>query len=367
MEGATSKNYKHAEEDEAAVLAMAACSSYMLPMTLNAAVELDLFEIIAGAGDGAHLSASDVASRLTTAADGAAVVLGSMMQLLAANSLLTCSVDVLADGGVERRYGLSPAGKFFAKDEGGASLCQSLSFTTRVAGGALGFSVKDLVLFLVREGGNYMFERMYVKSFYELITRDVETGKLFNDSMGAHSAIVMKKVVKTYRGFEGLSRLVDVGGGGGSTLDAIVSEYPSIHGVNFDLPHVVNTAPSYNNIEHIGGDMFLEVPKGDAILLKNILHNWGDEHCVNILKCCYKSMPNEGKLIVMDYILPNTTQTDVHAKYASQMNLTMKILVGGKERTEDEFQGMATAAGFVEFKVVCSVYGIWIMEFIKLV
>ncbi|KAL7117984.1 hypothetical protein ACP275_03G107300 [Erythranthe tilingii] len=246
---------------------MAACNSYMLPMTLSAAVELDLFEIIAGAGDGAHFSASDVASRLTTAADGAAVVLGSMMQLLAANSLLTCSVGVLADGGVERRYGLSPAGKFFAKDEGGASLCQSVSYTTRVAGGALGFSVKDLVLFLVREGGN-MFERMNVKSFYELMMRDVETGKLFNDSLGARSAIVMKKVVKTYQGFEGLSRLVDVGGGSGSTLDSIVSKYPSIHGVNFDLPHVVNTAPSYKNIEHIGGDMFLEVPKGDAILLK---------------------------------------------------------------------------------------------------
>ncbi|KAL7094231.1 hypothetical protein ACP275_11G089500 [Erythranthe tilingii] len=70
-----------------------------------------------------------------------------MMQLLAANSLLTCSVDVLADGGVERRYGLSPGGMFFAKDEGGASLWQSLPFTTRVAGGALGFRYVLIFIF----------------------------------------------------------------------------------------------------------------------------------------------------------------------------------------------------------------------------
>ncbi|EYU36645.1 hypothetical protein MIMGU_mgv1a0268441mg, partial [Erythranthe guttata] len=172
-------------------------------------------------------------------------------------------------------------------------------------------------------------------------------------------------VVKTYQGFEGLSCLVDVGGGTGSALCTIVSNYPSIHGINFDLPHVIKTAPSYTSIEHIGGDMFLEVPKGDAILLKFILHNWGDEACENLLKCCYKSLPNKGKLIVMDYIMPHTPQTDIHAMYASQMDLGMTTMLAGKERTRDEFEVLAMKAGFAGFKVVCYVYGMWIMEFIK--
>ncbi|KAL9144289.1 hypothetical protein ABFS82_14G286900 [Erythranthe guttata] len=349
-------SYKHGEEDEAAVVAMAACGAYMLPMALNAAVELDVFEIIAAAGDGARLSSSDIASRFPTAADGTAVMLESMLHMLAAHSLLICSVE--NGGGGVRRYGIAPAGKFFVRDESGASFCEYLAFGAKEA--KMDFSLKDIVL----EGGNTS-EKAFGKSFYELMESDVEMNKMFNESMGSHSIVVMKKVVKTYQGFEGLSCLVDVGGGTGSALCTIVSNYPSIHGINFDLPHVIKTAPSYTSIEHIGGDMFLEVPKGDAILLKFILHNWGDEACENLLKCCYKSLPNKGKLIVMDYIMPHTPQTDIHAMYASQMDLGMTTMLAGKERTRDEFEVLAMKAGFAGFKVVCYVYGMWIMEFIK--
>ncbi|KAL7145314.1 hypothetical protein ABFS83_07G073400 [Erythranthe nasuta] len=349
-------NYKHGgEDDDAAVLALAACGSSILQMVLTAAVELDLFEIIAGAGDGARLSPSDIVSRLPTAVDRAAVVLESMMKVLAAHSLLTCENG----GGRERRYGISPAGKFFVNDEGGASLRQYLLFSPQ--GASTGPSLKDIVL-----GGGNISEKLFGKSFYEQMESNVELSKKFNEAMGSHSAVLMKKVVKTYRGFEGLSCLVDVGGGTGTALATIISNNPSIRGINFDLPHIVKTASPYNGIEHIGGDMFVQVPKGDAILLKFILHNWGDEECGNLLKCCYKSLPKEkGKMIVMDYIMPNTPQTDIHAMYASQMDFTMTALLGGKERTEDEFQALAINAGFRAFKVVSYVYGMWIMEFIK--
>ncbi|KAL7105819.1 hypothetical protein ACP275_07G069600 [Erythranthe tilingii] len=360
MEVVNSNEYKHGEDDEAGVLALAACLSHTFPMALAAAIDLDLFEIISGAGDGAHMSASDIAAQLPSAADGAAAVLDAMLQLLASHSLLICSTNVLADGGgaVERRYGIAPAGKFFVKDESGVSFAQFHSVVRK--GGEIGFSLKDAVI----EGDN-QFEKICAKSFYEFITSNVEATKMFNDGMRAHSSVIIKKVVKTYQGFEGLSCLVDVGGGSGSSLATIVSKYPSIRGVNFDLPHIIETAPTYNGIEHIGGDMFVEVPKGDAILLKFILHNWGDEKCGNLLNNCYKSLPNNGKLIVMDYILPNTHQDDIHAKYASQMNLMMSCFLEGKERTKEEFEGMAKKAGFGEFKVVCYVYGMWVMEFIK--
>ncbi|KAK4391104.1 Caffeic acid 3-O-methyltransferase [Sesamum angolense] len=80
----------------------------------------------------------------------------------------------------------------------------------------------------------------------------------------------MRKAVKVYDGFGSLGSIVDVGGGTGATLAIIVANYPSVCGINFDLPQVLRNAPSYNGIEHIGGDMFVEVPKGDAILLKQI-------------------------------------------------------------------------------------------------
>lgn len=68
---------------------------------------------------------------------------------------------------------------------------------------------------------------------------------LFSKAMAAHSGIAMKKVLETYKGFEGVSLLVDVGGGIGATLNKIISKYPSIKGINFDSPHVVQHAPSY--------------------------------------------------------------------------------------------------------------------------
>ncbi|PPD84376.1 hypothetical protein GOBAR_DD18691 [Gossypium barbadense] len=75
---------------------------------------------------------------------------------------------------------------------------------------------------------------------------------------------------------------------GGATLSMIVSKYPTIKGINFDLPHVIENAPTCPGVEHVGGDMFASVPKGDAIFMKK----------------CYEAVPDNGKMIVADSILP---------------------------------------------------------------
>ncbi|KAK4429670.1 Caffeic acid 3-O-methyltransferase [Sesamum alatum] len=351
-------NYKHGEDEEAGVLALAACVSHVFPMALDAAIQLDLFEIIARAGGGSQLSPSDIVSQLPASNDGAATVLDSLLRVLATHSLLTCSVSRLESGEIERRYGVAPAGKFFVGDENGVSFAQFRALMQ--TGAARNFSLKDAVL----EGGN-LTKKIYGKSNYEFIMSNPESSKMFNDAMAAHSTVLMKKAVQIYDGFQSFGSIVDVGGGTGTTLSIIIAKYPSIHGINFDLPQVVQNAPPYNGIEHIGGDMFVEVPKGDAILLKYILHNWDDEKCSQLLKNCYKALPNKGKLIVMDYILQDCPQTDVHAKYGSMMDMIMSIVLEGKERTQEEFESLATKVGFTEFKIVCYVYGIWIMEFIK--
>lgn len=68
---------------------------------------------------------------------------------------------------------------------------------------------------------------------------------LFNKGMSDLSSIVMKKILETYTGFDGLRSVVDVGGGTGAVINMIVSKYPTIKGINFDLPHVIKEAPSY--------------------------------------------------------------------------------------------------------------------------
>ncbi|XP_011090540.1 caffeic acid 3-O-methyltransferase-like [Sesamum indicum] len=351
------ENYKHGEDEEAGALALAACVSHIFPMALDAAIQLDLFEIIARAGGGVQLSPSDIVSQLPTSHDGAAAVLDSLLRLLATHSLLTCSVSRREHGGTERRYGLAPAGKFFVGDENGVSLAQLRALTRW---DKRRFSLKDAVL-----GGGNLTERIYGNSFYKIILSDSRSTKILNNAMRAHSTVLVKKATNIYDGFWSLGSIVDVGGGTGTALGIIVAKYPHIKGINFDLPQVVQNAPSYNGVEHIGGDMFVQVPKGDAILLKYILHNWNDEKCIKLLKNCYEALPNKGKLIMMDYILSNSPKTDVHAKYGCCMDIIMLTNLEGKERTKDEFETLATKAGFAEFKVVCYVYGMWIMELMK--
>lgn len=99
---------------------------------------------------------------------------------------------------------------------------------------------KDAVV----EGGS-QFEKVHGMSIFEYMDVDPAFNTIFNKGMVALSRIVMKKVLEVYDGFEGLSSLVDVAGGTGKSLNMVISKYPSIKGINFDLPHVTREAPPY--------------------------------------------------------------------------------------------------------------------------
>ncbi|XP_052297026.1 caffeate O-methyltransferase-like protein 2 [Citrus sinensis] len=95
---------------------------------------------------------------------------------------------------------------------------------------------------------------------------------LFNQSMQNHTAIVMKKILEIYKGFKELKKLVDVASCLGANMSLIVNTYPQITGINFDLPYVIKNAPCSSSVEHVEGDMFVNVPSGQAIFTK-ILQN----------------------------------------------------------------------------------------------
>lgn len=102
------------------------------------------------------------------------------------------------------------------------------------------YYLKDAVL----EGG-IPFNKAYGMTAFEYHGTDPRFNKVFNKGMADHSTITMRKILETYTGFEGLKSLVDVGGGTGAVVNMIVSKYPTIKGINFDLPHVIEDAPSY--------------------------------------------------------------------------------------------------------------------------
>uniref|UniRef100_A0A2N9F2I0 O-methyltransferase domain-containing protein n=1 Tax=Fagus sylvatica TaxID=28930 RepID=A0A2N9F2I0_FAGSY len=230
------------EEDEACLQAMLLSSTQIIPLVLNAAIKLDLFAIIAGGGPAACMTSPEIASQLKTQDSDAPSRLDRMLRFLASHSLLTCPIRTLEDGKVERLYGLTPVCQFFLEKEDGfgGSLASFSAFTSHRAMVEVGMHMKDAIL----EGGN-QFKKVHEMSIFQYMDMDPAFNKMFNNGMAGLSTITMKKILEVYQGFEGLTSLIDVGGGTGKCLNMIISKYPSIKSINFDLPHVTQTATSY--------------------------------------------------------------------------------------------------------------------------
>lgn len=99
--------------------------------------------------------------------------------------------------------------------------------------------------------GGIPFKRAYGISIVEKLGTDERFNRVFNHAMSHHSTLIMKKILDVYNGFEGLKVLVDAGGGIGATLNSIISKYPQIKGINFDLPHVLVDAPPFPGTNYI--------------------------------------------------------------------------------------------------------------------
>lgn len=150
--------------------------------------------------------------------------------------------------------------------------------------------------------------------------------------------------------FSGTKVLVDVAGGQGAWMTAFLNANPGARGVIIDLPAVVGgtrerlaTAGLTERCEVIDGSFFEGIPSGgDTYSLKDILHDWNDEQSIHILKNCHKAMDGSGKLLVIERII----QPGNDPSPAKLIDITMLVLTGGQERTEQEYQSLLEAAGF---------------------
>ncbi|CAI9086993.1 OLC1v1020943C2 [Oldenlandia corymbosa var. corymbosa] len=229
------------EEQEACLYAMQLASASVLPMVLKSAIELDLLELIAKSGPGAYVSPSELAAQLpVTNNPEAPVMLDRILRVLASYSVLNCKLREAEGGGVERLYGLAPVCKYLTKNADGVSMAALVLMNQDKVLMESWYHLKDAVL----EGG-IPFNKAYGMTAFEYHGTDPRFNKVFNQGMSNHSTITMKKILEVYDGFRGLNTVVDVGGGTGATLNMIISKYPIIKGINFELPHVVEDATPY--------------------------------------------------------------------------------------------------------------------------
>ncbi|XP_058105058.1 caffeic acid 3-O-methyltransferase-like [Magnolia sinica] len=350
------------EEEEECMLAMQLATASVLPMALKAVIELDVLEIMAKAGPGAHLSPSQIATHLPTHHNpDAPTMLDRILRLLSSHSILTCTLAEREDSHAERLYGLAPVCKFLVRNEDGVSIAPLVIMNQDKVFMESWYHLKDAVI----EGG-VPFEMGHGMTAFEFPATDPRFNKVFNTGMVNHTTLTMKRILQTYEGFEQVKEVVDVGGGTGATLNMIISKYPHIKGINYDLHHVIADAPTYPGVEHVGGDMFVSVPSGETIFMKWILHDWSDEWCLKVLKNCYTALPDYGKLIVVESILPSVLQTNLSDKCVFQQDMLMLAYnPGGKERTKEEFESLAKSAGFAGIRVLCCANHSWVMEFYK--
>jgi hypothetical protein len=159
--------------------------------------------------------------------------------------------------------------------------------------------------------------------------------------------------------FGRFATVVDVGGGRGAFLRAVLDANPAMRGILFDQPHVVAGAVVGERCEVVGGSFFEAVPDGaDAYLLKAILHDWEDDDALAILARCRAAIPGHGALLVVERDL-GAPNEDADAKLA---DLNMLVGPGGRERTREEFAALFAAGGFELVDATPSAIGLTVFE-----
>jgi hypothetical protein len=218
-----------------------------------------------------------------------------------------------------------------------------------VARGDLYFRAAAGLLEAVCDGG-VAFERVYGSSFFDYLSQHPERAAEFQQSMADRSWQEAADVVAAYD-FRPFRRLVDVGGGTGILLAAILGAAPALHGLLFDRPAVVDRARERlaatglaSRCEVVGGDFFAGLPPGgDVYLLSRVLHDWDDAAAERILSSCRRAMDAGGTLLLVEAVLPERAREQ---PAVTRMDLHMFLLSTGRERTAAEFERLLVAGGF---------------------
>ncbi len=193
-------------------------------------------------------------------------------------------------------------------------------------------------------------------------------GDIFNQAMTSLSHGEVAAVMAAYD-FSGIGTLADIAGGYGHVLGAILQKYPSMNGVLFDLGTVLEGAPqmleSYgvaDRVQLVEGDFFSEIPVvADAYIMKHIIHDWYDDNCEKILGCIHRSMPDDGRVLIVDSVIP--PDNDPHP--GKVLDLEMLMLPGGMERTAAEFETLLTNSGFRLNRIIPTLSPVSIVEAFK--
>ena len=246
-------------------------------------------------------------------------------------------------------FRLNAAGEILRSDVPG-----SLRVAAEVAGEPWMRGAVGGLLYSIQTGGT-SFDHIYGKGTFDYFSEPAhrEEAALFNSNQAAGTAVAAKAVADAYD-FSTTGSVVDVGGGLGALLTAIMKKDAGPKGVLFDLPPVVTDAKSQFDptlaprVEFVPGDFFKSIPGGhDIYLMKYILHDWNDKDSKAILATTRAAMNGRGKLLVVEVIVGPPNQAG--GKVGDVMMLAR---TGGRNRTEQEYRALLASGGFDVTRVI---------------
>jgi len=198
--------------------------------------------------------------------------------------------------------------------------------------------------------GERGWDRALGVDWVEYYQRHPDRSAVFNRAMGEHTRTAAPGLVAA-AGLERFETVLDAGGGDGTLLAAALRAHPNLQGMLFDLSAglaeaeaTLEAAGVADRCQIFAGDLFVSVPAGaDAYLLKQVLHDWGDEHAAAILRRVRAAMADDARLLILERMLPE--RPGVEDLPTLLVDLVMLTVNGGRERTERDFRALAAAAG----------------------
>lgn len=245
------------------------------------------------------------------------------------------TIGVLA--GSDDSYSVTEMGSWLRTDAPGSLAPQALLQADPAIWAAWGHLAHS-----IRTGEN-AFSALHGMDVWEHRARHAEQSRNFDTLMTSLTSTVAGAVATSYP-FPAGAHVVDVGGGQGALLGAVLRAHPSLTGTVFDQPHVVaSSAPPdlADRWSSVGGSFFESVPSGDLLLLKSVIHDWADDESVAILRACAAALRPGGSVLLVEIVLDRPG----YEREAAFSDLNMLVAPGGRERTEAEYAELLAAAG----------------------
>jgi SAM-dependent methyltransferase len=243
-------------------------------------------------------------------------------------------------------FEITPMGELLAADAAGSVQAWAVWWGKHL------WPVWGQLLYSVRTGKSARKLLMGTDGFKHL-ENDPDAAALFNRALAELTRLATDSFVRAYD-FSGVKRVIDVGGGYGQLLAAILASNPSLTGVLVDLPHAIDGGRQHleeaglaGRCEFVAGDFFQSVPDGgDVYILKSILHDWDDARSRQILESCRRAMKGDARLLIVEQMLPDRLDVSPQHRFIVRSDLNMLVAHAAGERTEAAFREMLTGTGF---------------------